>query len=139
MKINVDHYFIYSTDVLALCTQFQRVVFSTIYMWTLENMQSPVSAFVFIAGNIFVQQNSQDPAEEIYHMLAVSWSTLLPQATSRLRQDDSLPVSSDDFLRQGKNNHPFKGRLRAPCTPTTIIWLVSQRSTKYLTAGTADN
>lgn len=55
----------------------------------------------------------QDCAEEIHHMLAISfWSILLPQATTRLRQDDSLPVSSDGFLRQGPNNPSFKREVK---------------------------
>lgn len=136
MKINVNHYFIYSANILFLCTQFQSVVFSHICMRT-SDYAVTLLCLCFHLRKYIYSTELQDPAEEIYHMLAVSfWSTLLPQATSRLRQDDSLPVSSDDFLRQGPNNHPFKGRLRAPCSPITIILLMSQKSMKYLTAGT---
>lgn len=68
-------------------------------------------------------------------MLAVSfWSKLLPQATNRLRQDDSLPVYSADFLRQAPYNHPFKGRLRAACSHITTI-LMPQQNTKHLNTG----
>lgn len=81
----------------------------------------------------------QDPAEELYHKLAISfWNAVLPQATSRLRQDNRLPLPSNDFLRQGPK-HPFKGRIRVHCSPITIILSMSQHSTKHLTSGTASN
>lgn len=142
MKINVNPYFIYSANILFLRTQFQSVVFSHIYIYIYVDIRQYVVTLLYLCFHLrkyIYSTEIQDPADEIYHMLAASlWSTLLPQATSRLRQDDSLPVPSDDFLRHRLNNHLFKGRLRAPCSPITTILLMSQQSLRYLTAGTTN-
>lgn len=130
---------IYSTDILALCTQFKKVVFSIILMWALDNMPSPVSAFVFISGNIFIQKNSSGSCRRNIPYVSSLMDHTAPSGYQQVEIRDSLPVSSDDFLRQRQNNHPFKGRLRAPCSPTTIIWLMSQQSTKCLVAGAGSN
>jgi len=102
-------------------------------MGTSDNTQSPFSAFVFHLRKYIHSTELQHPAEEISHMLSVSfWSTLLPEATCRLRQYNSLPVPSDDVLRQGLNNHAFKERLRASCSPAMIVLLMSKQSTLQL-------
>lgn len=78
MKINVDHYFIYSTDVLALCTQFggvQHHIYVSSRQYAVTCLVF-ISAFVFISGIYLFNRTLQDPAEEICHMLAVSWTTL---------------------------------------------------------------
>ena len=77
----------------------------------------------------------QGPAEEICHMLAISfWSKLLPQATNRLRRDDSLPVYSDDCLWQAPYIHPSKGRLRAAWSHIITI-LMPQQNMKHCNTG----
>lgn len=77
MKINVNHYFTYSTNVLALCTQFEGGVQHQIYVGSRQYAVTCLClCFLTYQEICLFNRTLQDPAEEIYHMLAVSWTTL---------------------------------------------------------------
>lgn len=100
MKINVTHYFIYSSQYFVSVHAIPE--HGVQWHMYVDIRQYTVTLLCFHLRKYICSTELQNHAEETHHMLAVAfWSALLPQATCRSRQDNSFPVSSNDFLRQG--------------------------------------